>query len=106
MPSTSRLAARRFDSTAGAPAGSLERLPSLDEDAMRRAHAGANHDGSGGGQPQGAGAGDDQDGDAKQQGKEEGGVALQGGATGGSQRAVMGRWSREGEEPAGASGDT
>ena len=51
--------------------GTLQGVPSLDEDPAGSSHPSAHHDGCGGGQPQGTGAGYDQHRDAKQQGKQE-----------------------------------
>ena len=51
--------------------GSLQGIPSLDEDPAGGSHSSAHHDGCGGGQSKGTGAGNDQHRDAKQQRKQE-----------------------------------
>ena len=48
----------------------LQRRCALDQDALRSADAGANHDGGGCGEAECAGAGDDDDGDGEQVGEE------------------------------------
>lgn len=58
------------------PAGTLQGLAAFDQYAVSRTHTCANHDCCWRGEPQGAGARNHQHGNAKQQGKEEGVVAL------------------------------
>ena len=60
------------------PAGPLQRLASLDENAVGCTHPCPDHDGGGGGQPEGAGAGDDKHSNAKQEGKQKHVVPLHG----------------------------
>ena len=56
--------------------GTFQSVPTLDQDPTGGSDPGAHHDCSGGGQAQGTRAGYDQHRDAKQQSKQEVGVAL------------------------------